>query len=144
VISTEETEDGLRAALSAAGFNSASPEPLIAWQAFRAFAAVPVAAASDDFLFQCGVYDFTGVPRFHWNLTRQFTHDENGEYVGMEQLQLTILYEPSQELTAVETNLWSIDCASMDDWFAQVEALPEFRVVAGRRPVGCEIFQENV
>ena len=144
MLSTDEAKTHLEAALTAAGFDHATPDARAAWRAFRAFAAEPVAAATDGFLFQCGTYDFTGDPRFHWNLTRQFTREEEGEYAGMEQLQLTILYEAAPELAAIETNLWSFDCASTDEWFARVEALPEFRVAADRQPVGCEFFQEEV
>lgn len=144
MISTAETEPHLEAALADAGFDHAHPDPRLAWQAFRAFAAVPVSVAGDDFLFQCGTYDFSGERRFHWNLTRQFTHEEDGEYAGMEQLQLTILYEATPDLASIKTKLWSLDCASAEEWFARVEVLPEFQAVMGRQPVGCEVFQEDV
>lgn len=144
MITTAEAEPRLRAVLAAAGFDQARPDPRVAWRAFREFAAVPVAAAADDLLFQCGTHDFAGPRRFHWNLTRQFTHEEDGGYAGMEQLQLTILYEPTPDLAAVETNLWSLDCASVDEWFARVEALPEFHAAMSGQPVACEIFQDDV
>jgi hypothetical protein len=134
----------LEAALSEAGFDHAHPDPRLAWRAFRAFASVPVSVANDDLLFQCGTYDFTGESRFHWNLTRQFTHEEDGEYSGMEQLQLTILYEATPDLASVTTNIWSLDCGSVQEWFARVEALPAFQSILDRTPVGCEVFQENV
>ncbi len=144
MISTAETEPHLEAALAEAGFDHTHPDPLVAWQAFRAFASVPVSVADDAFLFQCGTFSLTGEPRFEWNLTRQFTHEEDGEYAGMEQLQLTIRYAATPELEPVSTSLWSYDCASVAEWFARVEALPEFQSVIGRQPLDCEVTQEDV
>ena len=60
---------------------------------FKLFAAEPVEgagpAADDDMcLFEYGVYDWSDGkgPRFSWNLCRQFTIYEDGEYDRMEQL----------------------------------------------------------
>jgi hypothetical protein len=144
VISTAETEPHLEAALAAAGFHHDQPDPRLAWRAFRDFATVPVSVAHDDFLFECGVFTFEGRARFHWSLTRQFTHEEDGEYAGMEQLRVTLHYEPTDDLRELQTALWSQECASFAAWCARVEALPGFAAVLGRRPVGCEISQDEV
>ncbi|HEU4566040.1 MAG TPA: hypothetical protein VFS05_15375 [Gemmatimonadaceae bacterium] len=144
MISTIEAEPHLEAALSEAGFRHAAPDPRLAWRAFREFTAVPVAVADDAFVFQCGVYDFSGRELWHWNLTRQFTHEEDGEHAGMEQLQLTIFFEPDAELRTMAMSLWSANCGSVEEWFARVEALPAFAAAFGRAPVGCEVMQETV
>ena len=144
LISTEDAKAGLEAALAAAGFDRAKPNARVAWLAFRTFAAEPVDAATDGLLFQCGIDGLTGEPWFQWHLTRQFTHEDDGEYTGMEQLQLSIFYESAPDLTSVETTLWSFDCASSEEWFVRVEGLPEFGIVAHRQPIGCELFQEEV
>ena len=144
MISTAETEPHLEAALADAGFRHDAPDPRRAWAAFRDFATVPVSVAEDAFLFQCGVHRFTGEERFHWNLTRQFTHAAGGEYEGTEQLSLTLLYEPVPELRERHAVLWSHDCASPAEWFARVEALPEFQAVLGLAPTGCELVQNEV
>lgn len=62
----------------------------------------------------------------------------------MEQLSLTLLYEPTADLRELRANRWSYESPSLADWFARVEALPEFKVVMGRQPVGCEVLQEDV
>ncbi|HEX8211939.1 MAG TPA: hypothetical protein VF584_17315 [Longimicrobium sp.] len=130
--------------LDAAGFDRNRPDPSIAWRVFREFAAVPVSAADDTLLFQCGTYDFTGREQFHWNLTRQFSIEEDGEHAGMEQLQLTVLYEPASELRPLEVSLWSSDCGSLEEFFAEVEALPGFSAPGAHPPTGSELFYEQV
>jgi hypothetical protein len=126
--------------LAAAGFDQNRPDPSIAWRVFREFAALPVSAADDTLLFQCGTYDFTGHEQFHWNLTRQFSFEEEGEYAGMEQLQLTVLYEPAPELRPLEVSLWSSDCGSLEEFFTEVEALPGFSIPAAHPSTGSELF----
>jgi len=130
--------------LDAAGFDRNRPDPSVAWRVFREFAAVPVSAADDALLFQCGTYDFTGREQFHWNLTRQFSLEEEGEYAGMEQLQLTVLYEPASELRPLDTDLWSSDFGSLEDFFSAVEALPGFSAPLAHPPTGSELFYEQV
>lgn len=130
--------------LDAAGFNENRPDPNLAWRVFREFAAVPVIAADDALLFQCGTYDFTGREQFHWNLTRQFSLEEEGEYAGMEQLQLTVLYEPAAELRPLEASVWSSDFESLEEFFAEVEALPEFSASLAHTLTGIELFHEPV
>jgi hypothetical protein len=134
----------LRNALASAGFREDAPDPDAAWRAFRAFAAVPVAVEDDALLFQCGVWSFTGRPMFHWNLTRQLTRGARGDDDAMEQLSLTILYEPTPGLQDLETSLWSYDFADVESWVAAVQALPEFAAAKAQTPAGCEIIQEDV
>lgn len=54
-------------------------------------------------------------------VTRQFSHEEEGECAGMEQLQCTLYYEPTSELRTLVCNLWSDDCTSLADFFARLE-----------------------
>lgn len=132
--------------LAEAGFDRDRPDPRIALRVFRAFAEIPVDCADDALLFQAGTYSFTGPELFSLHLTRQFTHEEeDGEYAGMEQLHCIIYYDPTPELRALDRNLWSSDCASRADFFARVEAMPEFQIPAHRHTaVRAELDQENV
>ena len=99
----------------------------------------------DGFLFQVGTYTFTGPELFSLDLTRQFTHEEDGEYAGMEQLHCTMYYAPAPELRALTRNLWSYDCASLAEFFARVEAMPEFQIPVNEHvPLRAAIDQENV
>lgn len=134
----------LRVVLGSAGFREDAPDPDTAWRAFNAFAAIPVDVSDDALLFECGVFEFTGRPLFHWSLTRQLTHEVRGEHEGMEQVHLAILYEPVPALASLETTLWSYDFPSFAEWARAVEALPEFAAASGHRPAGCELYQEEV
>lgn len=112
---------------------------------FKDFAQLPVDCAGDALLFQCGTFSFTSEPLFHLNFTRQFMHEEDGEYAGMEQLGCTVYYPPVDELRALGTNLWSLDCASPEEFFVRVEALVEFQIPTTRQtPLRAEVDQERV
>lgn len=145
VIATSEALHTLDRMLAEAGFDRDRPDARVALRVFRAFAEVPVACADDSLLFQAGTFAFTGPELFSLYLTRQFTHEEDGEYAGMEQLHCILYYEPAPELRTLDRNLWSTACASLEDFFARVEAMPEFRIPAhGHVPLRVEVEQENV
>lgn len=131
--------------LAEAGFDRGRPDPVLAWRVFQAFAQIPVDCADDGLLFQCGTYAFTGEPLFHLDFTRQFTHEEDGEYAGMEQLSCTVYYAPTHELGELATNLWSYDCPSLGEFVARVEGLPAFQIPTQRfTPLRAEIDQDEV
>ena len=145
MINSSEALQTLDGMLAEAGFDSDRPDPRVALQVFRSFAEIPVACAEDLLLFQTGTYDFTGPELFSLDLTRQFTHEEDGEYAGMEQLHCVIYYEPTPELRGLTRNLWSSACASLAEFFARVEDMPEFRIPAERhKPLRSELDQEEV
>jgi hypothetical protein len=145
MITTSKALPTLERMLAEAGFDSASPDAPLAWRVFKTFAAIPVECAGDALLFQCGTFTLSGAPLFNVDFTRQFVHEVDGEYDHMEQLHCTIYCEPLEELGEVKTNLWSYDFPSLEEFFAAVEALPEFQlpmtVQAVRR---AEIWQEQV
>jgi hypothetical protein len=145
VINTSEALAEFDRQLTVAGFDADRPDARIAWRVFKEFASVEVACADDALLFQVGVYAFTGERRFHLDFTRQFTHDEDGEYAGMEQLHCTLYYEPVGDLLALDGTLWSYGFDSRESFFTQVEAMPEFQIPSHRHaPLRAEIDQENV
>jgi len=145
MIPASEAEPYFRRMLASAGFSDEKPDLLLAWRTFKAFSSVPVDCAEDALLFQCGVYDFTGRELFHFGFVRQFTFEEEGEYDHMEQLDCTLLFEPDLELRQMETNLWSSDFNSAEEFFARVESLAEFQAVLhGHVPTGVELFQSEV
>jgi hypothetical protein len=131
--------------LADAGFDKSRPDTPLAWRVFKQFASIPVAAATDGLLFQCGTYGFSGEPAFEFDFTRQFTQEEKGDEPSMEQLSCTLYYPPSNELGALNTNLWSFSYDSAAAFFAAVEALPEFRSVVERhQPSYAALRQEEV
>ena len=145
VITTAQTRSTLEEMPTDARFDREHPDPQIVLDVFREFAQIPVACASDLILFQVGSYSFTGPELFELDLTRQFAHEENGQYVGMEQLHCTLYYQPTDELRALKCNLWSAHCSSLAEFFDRVEQLPEFQIpVRSSTPLRADIGQENV
>jgi hypothetical protein len=125
-------------------------EPTETWQVFKAFAAEPVEGVGpnpdDDMcLFQYGVYDWSDGKgrRFNWNLTRQFTIYEDGEYDHMEHLRCDLYFEPVAELEPLQGDgTWS--GRDLDEWAAEVEAQEGFRAVTPLTPVESSVEQEHV
>lgn len=145
MIATQQTLETLDRMLREAGFDSDLPDPLVALRVFRAFADIPVECADDRFLFQVGIYSFSAPEQFSLDLTRQFAHEEGGEYIGMEQLHCTIYYEPTAELRTLERNLWSSECASVAEFFERVSEMREFQIpLRSGTPLRAEIAQEEV
>ena len=145
MIPTTETLSRFDRMLADAGFDRLRPDPAVAWRVFKEFSAVPVAAATDGLLFQCGTYDFTGELLFECDFTRQFTHEEDGEYVSMEQLSCTVYFRPADELASLKAELWSFAFDSPEAYFAAVESLPEFRsALVASSPLRAGTRQEEV
>lgn len=145
MIQSSAAESHYRHMLREAGFSEQRPDALLAWRVFKEFAEVPVECSEDALLFQCGVYNFTGRDLFHFGFVRQFTFEEDGEYDHMEQLDCSLLFEPDAKLQQLETNLWSYDFSSAEEFFSAVEVLPEFSMaLQGRTPVGMELFHNDV
>lgn len=145
ILPTTEAQSEFERRLAAAGFRGDAPDPLLAWRVFREFAAVPFGAADDRLLFQCGVFTFSGPELFELDFTRQFAHEIDGEYDHMEQLQCTFYFTPEPDLRPLSTSLWSSEAESLNAFFTQVEALPEFQVPITRyRPLRVRVTQEGV
>jgi hypothetical protein len=140
----DEAEQTLNEMLTAAGVDFDQPDPALVWRVFKDFSRIPVDCAEDGILFQCGVYAFSGTEQFHFDFTRQFTIEEDGEYDHMEQLQCTLLAPPTDELRACKANLWSFDSPTLDAYFERVEAMPEFQLGIGRQGYRLDVTQDSV
>ena len=126
-------------------FNSNNLNPIIVWESVKEFATIEVDCEDDSFLFQCGTFDFTGEEMFYWDIVRQFSVMEDGEYDHMEQLHIAVLYKPNDKLNSLSTEQWSYDFDSKEDFFKEVESLDEFQIpVKEHIPVGFELYQEEV
>lgn len=67
----------------------------------------------DMLLGQWGIYDFTGQEWFHFDLTRQFILGDSEDDEDINQLSLTLFFDPIPDLRAIQAdNKW---CASLDD-----------------------------
>jgi hypothetical protein len=118
---------------------------IVAWNTLKEFSKVKVDCTDDALLFECGVYNFTGHDLFHFSLVRQFSFEDNDEYDHMEQLQLTVYFEPNDVLQEFKTNLWTSDCDSWDDFFNKVEQMKEFKTTLHDfSPLRAEVYQEQI
>jgi hypothetical protein len=143
----EDSEQTLRNLLVEHGLNFSAPDPLVAWEAFKQFLLLPIVeeGITDGALFQCGVFNFTGANLFHLDFVRQYEYsDADGEYESMEQVHCELMAHPSVDLKRIKTNLWLEDCASLQDFFNQVESLPEFQVAIRHSPYTLDVSHEQV
>lgn len=70
---------------------------------FEQICSIPVAVESDMLLYETGTYTFSGELKFYFSLTRQFSDDCEGDF---RQLQLNILYEPSERTNKFKDAVW--------------------------------------
>ncbi|NMM63618.1 hypothetical protein HBE96_13220 [Clostridium sp. P21] len=145
MINANEAKEILIRMLNEAGFNFDSPNPKLAWKTFKEFFNTKVDCADDALLFQCGGYDFTGENLFYLEFVRQFVFETDGEYDHMEQLRFTLYFKTVTELKELETNLWSYDCDSVDEFFSKVENMNYFKMlIENYVSVKCEVKQGEI
>ncbi len=72
----------------------------------------------DMLLFQWGTYDWGQGEHFQLDLTRQLIHSDEAEDEDIWQLSLTFLFDPTDELKALDAG---------NAWCDAVQALPKFR-----------------
>jgi hypothetical protein len=146
----EEAESRLRSSLNETGVDAAR-EPRRAWDAFQRFAKTVVEAMPpqtiqhDTCLFQWGIHALGIQDLFQWDLVRQWSiGNEHGDYDHMQQLHLTISFDPREELAALgHGELWA--AADVEEWLRDVEALPAFQLpLEIGEPVEWSVFQEEV
>ena len=117
--------------------------PAGVWEAFKRFAALPVAPEPPErlgdelLLFEWGMFGPTlradlAAPTFLVDLVRQFSIlDEDGDPDRLEQLHCTLMFDPLDELTALGGEpIWSD--GDRDAWIIEVERSPGFHAL--RRP----------
>lgn len=113
---------------------------LEAWLAFeRVIFRVSEESESDGFLYQYGTYRFTGEPRFHLDLTRQFALPGEDEYL---QFHCDVQFAPRPELLALGAyNEWWFRDSGGDfaKWGSSLLARPEWSVLKERQPLTVEL-----
>lgn len=126
------------------------------WEVFKDFSKKDV--GDDDcevvsgLLFECGFTDSTGFypgkELFYFNFVRQFSiYKEDGEYSHMEQLHCDFIFEPTEELSKLESEaLWyfSDEGGDLEEYFTEVENHESFKIPLKFKPIQCKIFQEKV
>jgi hypothetical protein len=152
-VTSDQVEGRLVELLDQAGVNRSSPcsdDLRRAWDAMRVLAAErPVDIAPDELsdllLAEYGTYDWGEGEHFELGITRQFGFEEDGEYSHMCQLHCTFLFEPTDELRALDRGtLWST--GSIEEFFEGALALKGFSspAVTESAPLRLEVFYEEV
>ncbi len=127
------------------GVSNSSASGLAAWTAFKEYGREVFGPESVGLLFQVGVYTFTGAPLFYFDPLCQFEFtDKDGEHDHFEQLHCELTCPASDSLKSVKTSLWSFDYPAADDFFAAVEALPEFQAAIEQPAYNMAVTHETV
>lgn len=111
------------------------------WDVFKEFAKEEVKGEEEKtILFQCGVYNFTGEKLFYFDFVRQFI-DKGGD---IQQLHCEFVFEPIKELKKLEASKWYFESeGEIEDFFDELENLPEFTIPLGYTPLELSIYQEQ-
>ncbi len=73
---------------------------------FEDMCKIPVDVESDMLLYETGTYTFSGKEHFYFSLVRQFSDNGEGDF---KQLQMNILYEPSEYTKDFKLTIWNTD-----------------------------------
>ncbi|MGD0517691.1 MAG: hypothetical protein ABSA26_09170 [Thermoguttaceae bacterium] len=126
------------------GMDITCPNPFQALKAFRAFAKETVECAEDLFMFQCGVFSFSGERLFHLVFVRQFIIKEEGRCDNKVQLYIEFTCKPNESLTALSTIIWAEEFTSMELYFERIENSTEFSTAMVESTWDCKVHQEAV
>lgn len=96
-------------------------------------------------LFQVGTYAFEDSPLFHIDYVLQIESvAADGEHEGFEQLHCELTCPPTPQLHGVVTDLWSFAYPTLDDYYAAVEAFPEFEIAVRQGVCRLRVRHEHV
>jgi len=130
--------------LAAKGISGSLGSPAAAWAAFKEFGREHFGSAGVGLLFQAGDYGF-GEPRFVCDPVCQFeVLDEEGQHDHFEQTHLEMSCDLSGDLKGQTAELWSFEFSSPEEFFAAVEALPEFQLAMKPKQYRLNVFHEEV
>jgi hypothetical protein len=132
-----------RAGLTVGSLTAAS-----AWSVFAAFGGiefdVPQETDSDGLLYQYGIHDFSGEPRFHFDLTRQFGLPDSDEYLQFH-CDLQYLPTPAVEALGSHTEWWfPSDGRQLPEWVGTVNQGPEWPVLESMVPTAIEVYCDEI
>jgi hypothetical protein len=126
------------------GININCPHPLMALKAFKAFAKESVECAGELYMFQCGVFSFSGKRLFYLVFVRQFTFYKKLGRDQNVQLYIEFTCEPNESLTPLSTILWAEDLSSMELYFEKIENSNEFNTAITESSWDCKVHQEAI
>ncbi len=145
-IDIDQAEDVLKEMLASAGVDLAAADPPQLWSVFKEFCrTVEVETPDDMVLFSVGVFHFYGPEQFQLDFVRQFAHPEEDDEDEPIQLECEFRYEPVDELRRLgEWTRWSVEDASLDDFFAAVERHPFLEAASRHRALEVKISHFQV
>lgn len=130
--------------LEEAGLDAVTLSASAAWSVFVDFARVPFAVPqisdADGLLYQFGIFTFSGEPRFHLDLTRQFAVPGEDEFL---QFHCDMQFSQTADLQALGSHdewWWPDGGQELTAWAGEVAARPESVVLADKAPVLTEIY----
>jgi hypothetical protein len=130
--------------LAARGIAGSIGCPAAAWDAFKEVGREYFGSAGVDLLFQAGNYGFDE-PRFVCDPVCQFeVLDDEGEHDHFEQTHLEMSCDLSGDLRGHMAQLWSSEFSSPEEFFAAVEALPEFHLAMKPKQYRLNVSHEAV
>jgi hypothetical protein len=134
--------------LEEAGLHAVTLSASAAWSVFLDFAcvsfAVPQTADADGLLYQFGIFTFSGEPRFHLDLTRQFMMPDEDEFL---QFHCDMQFSPTADLQALgshDESWWPDGDQELTTWAGEVAAGPEWVALAGKTPVLTEVYCDKI
>ncbi|MDQ6420788.1 hypothetical protein RB620_15265 [Paenibacillus sp. LHD-117] len=126
------------------------------WDVFKTFSKEEVGDdgrnVESGLLYECGFTDMTGFKlgkeRFFVNFVRQFSvYEDNGEYSHMEQLVSHFVFEPTDEISELESDaLWFFfdEGGELEEYFAEIENQESFKAALKNKPIQFEIYQTEI
>ena len=94
---------------------------------------------ADGLLYQFGIFRFTGEPRFHLDLTRQFALPDSDEYL---QVHLDVQFVPDDALRSLgrhEEWWWRDQGQALGVWAEALRGRGEWDVLREREPVAVDL-----
>src|SRR5262249_55261309 len=114
-----------------AGFDDTGPNPALAWEVFKRFAAEPVDARTTELWFEAADGDPASDSPAYFDFVRGFAHDsEEGAEWG-EQITAHFTAPPNVRLGLRRGSVQAKDVGDLPGWFAAVEASRSFRAGSG-------------
>jgi len=145
LVKVEEALDLFQQMIETAGIDLANTHPKTIWPIFKEFTQIPADCIEEAVSFQCGMLDPLGDETvFCLDFVRQFTIEIDDEYDHTEQLHCEFEDAVTDRLENQETEVWSYEFNSLEEFFQMVEASEEFQAITVHSSWTLELYQETV
>jgi hypothetical protein len=126
-MTVDEAADRLRSLLKEAGFSPQQPDPKLAWEVFKRFAAEPVDTLTTELWFEASDGDPSTDSPAYFDFVRMFMHypDDNAEWG--EQITAQFTAPPRVQIGLRRGSVGAQDLDDLTSWFTAVESSPSFK-----------------